>query len=163
MQIRPYRESDLPVLHALDQVCFAPGIAYSRAELRAFLTHPSSFTAVAEDSGAFVGFAIVRSTRSRLAANSAGYVSALHLITIDVAPAARRSGVGALLMAWILAKAEELNAEAVVLEVAVDNLTAQRFYERFKFTQAGTIPGYYNGLIDALRLERVLTRADLTG
>ena len=66
-------------------------------------------------------------------------------------------------MAWILAKAEELTAEAVVLEVAVDNLIAQRFYEKFAFTQAGIIPGYYNGLIDAFRLERVLPRADLTG
>ena len=159
--LRPYCEADLPALHALDQVCFAPGIAYSRAELRAFLIHPSSFTVVAVAEEQMVGFAIVRPMRSRTAAVFAKqYEPALHLITIDVAPEARRLGVGSLLMHWVLTKADELAAKRVLLEVAVDNFAAQHFYERFGFTQSGILTGYYNGVIDALRLERVVVSTD---
>ncbi len=158
MRLRGYTEVDLPALHALDQACFPPGIAYSRAELRGFLDHPSSFTAVAcAEDGSIAGFAIVRPAR-RIARSAAPALMApvLHLITIDVAPAARRQGVGGLLMRWILTRAEALHSRAIVLEVAVDNHTAQRFYQRFGFAVMGKIPGYYNGIIDALELERAL-------
>jgi hypothetical protein len=37
LRLRPYSKADLSALHALDQVCFDPDIAYSRAELEAFL------------------------------------------------------------------------------------------------------------------------------
>ncbi len=154
--LRPYREADLPALHALDQVCFAPGIAYGRAELKSFLTHASSFTAVAAEGDRIAGFAIVRSTRSQLKAFQMQHAPALHLLTIDVAPEVQRRGVGALLMTWISAKAADLAVRAVVLEVAVDNVVAQHFYKKLGFTEAGFIPGYYNGVIDALKLERIL-------
>ncbi len=165
MKLRGYTAADLPALHALDQACFPPGIAYSRAELRSFLDHPSSFTAVAcRQDGLIAGFAIVRSTRRFLPSAAPGLTAApglmaavLHVITIDVAPVARRQGVGGLLMQWIFAKAEALHARAIVLEVAVDNDSAQRFYRRHGFAITGTIPGYYNGVTDALELERATT------
>ncbi len=150
--LRPYREGDLPALHALDQVCFPPGIAYSRAELHAFLAHPSSFTAVACAGGEIAGFAIVRSMRRRTS-------SALHLLTIDVAPPFRRRGVGLFLMGWVFSKGRELGSRSVELEVAVDNAGAQHFYARLGFDVQGTIPGYYNGVTDALRMERALGSA----
>ena len=156
MKLRGYTAADLPALHALDQTCFPPGIAYSRAELRSFLDHPSSFTTVAcGQDGSISGFAIVRPARRSLPSAAPGLMAAvLHVITIDVAPAARRQGVGGLLMEWIFAKAEALHARAIVLEVAVDNDSAQRFYRRHGFAVTGTIPGYYNGVTDALELER---------
>ena len=57
-------------------------------------------------------------------------------------------------MQWIHAKAEELGVDAIVLEVAVDNLPAQLFYKHYNFIVTGTIPGYYNGVLDALQMER---------
>src|SRR5437867_1438334 len=39
MRVRPYRRSDLPKLHEIDQTCFPPGISYSRDELGRFI-HP---------------------------------------------------------------------------------------------------------------------------
>ncbi len=150
IELRKYSAADLFRLSVLDQQCFPPGIAYSRAELRAFLEHPSSFTVLACEGRAILGFAIVRPVLRHAPARD----RALHLLTIDVAPEARRQGVGSLLMRWILGKATELGAVVIMLEVAVDNLSARHFYERSGFTRAGIIPGYYNGKIDALRMER---------
>jgi ribosomal-protein-alanine N-acetyltransferase len=155
IQLCDYEEADLPAVHALDQVCFPPGIAYSRAELRSFLHHPSSFSTVARAGDSILGFAIVRPVR-RLSLNAGirSMIPVLHLLTIDVAPAARRQGVGGSLMGWVVAKAEHLHTRSIVLEVAVDNDAAQCFYRNFGFCVTGSIPGYYNGTIDALQLER---------
>ncbi len=157
VHLRDYREADLPVLHALDQACFPPGIAYNRVELRSFLEHPSSFTKVAWSEASVVGFAIVRPVRRRFRAAAGGPIApALHILTIDVDPGARRQGVGAQLMEWMIRKAGELRLHAIVLEVAADNLVAQRFYEKFGFEVRGRIPGYYNGETDALEFERLV-------
>lgn len=154
-QLRAYVEADLPALHALDGVCFPPDIAYSRAELQHFLQHPSAFSVVAETHGAIVGFAIARSDRRRVE-SVAEVAQAMHIITIDVAPGARRQGIGGLLMKWIAGKAMDLRARAIVLEAAADNRAAHSFYERFGFTITGSIPGYYNGVVDAVVFERLL-------
>ncbi len=154
--LRPYREADLPALHALDQVCFPPGIAYSRAELRAFLNHPSSFTAVACEGIHPLGFAIVRPRRMRL-------TSELHLLTIDVAPAMRRQGIGGLLMEWSIRQARQLGSCAITLEVAVDNTAAQGFYAAYGFRPEATIPGYYNGVLDAFSMRLPLASAQRQG
>ena len=154
-RLRPYRAADLPALHALDQVCFPPGIAYSRAELRSFIEHPSSFTVIASSGEAVHGFAVVRPVRRQAAEGD----RALHILTIDVAPDHRRNGVGSSLMAWMFGKAEQLGSAAIVLEVAVDNHPAQAFYKRHGFQVVATIPGYYNGVIDAFELVRQVGRA----
>ncbi len=148
VELRPYTAADFAALYALDRACFPPGIAYGRAELRAFLQHPSSFTVLACRGRIIEGFAVVRPARKAAAG------AALHVITIDVAPTARRKGVGGALMHWIAGKAEELGSEAIMLEVAVDNLPAQLFYRHHGFAVVGTIPGYYNGVLDALQMER---------
>ena len=142
------------MLHALDQSCFPPGIAYTMAELTGFLHHPSSFTVVACLDENITGFAVVRPMR-RLPRQPGMHVikPVLHLLTIDVAVQTRRQGVGALLMGWVLAQAARLHTTAVVLEVAVDNGAAQCFYRRFGFVEVATIPRYYNGVTDALEME----------
>ena len=151
--LREYRAADLPTLYTLDQACFPPGIAYTPSELQGFLEHPSSFTVVAHRAEAILGFAIVRPQRRKSGA-------ALHLLTIDVAPSARRQGIGGLLMGWVLRQAAGLHARVVTLEVAVDNAPARAFYARFAFVAERVIPGYYPGGLDALRMERVLAEKE---
>ena len=161
----------MPTLFRLDQACFPEPIAYSLQELASFVHHPSSFTVVAcsgltdelcsdmTDSElatpeVIVGFAIVRPIRRRK--RTLRTHALLHVITIDVGPEFRRRGVGTLLMRWICEKAQELASKSIVLEVACDNLPAQRFYARHGFEPTGLIPGYYNGVVDALSMERPL-------
>ncbi len=158
MRLRAYAAEDFGRLYTLDQACFAPGIAYSKAELRGFLDSPSTFTAVAladapenEASERIVGFAIVRNVRM---AGSA----ALHIITIDVDPAARRQGTGRQLMRWMEERARALGSSSMRLEVAEDNLEAQRFYAVHGFRVTGRIEAYYAPLLDALVMERALDR-----
>ena len=146
-------EADLDRFFALDQSCFAAGIAYTRDELAAFLSHPSAFSVLLEDRptrsrprGELLGFAIARTLRSR-------GKGVFHIITIDVAPTARRRGVGTLLMKWMTDKGQELRLQALRLEVAVDNADALGFYTRMGFAEVGRIAGYYLGTIDALVLE----------
>jgi ribosomal-protein-alanine N-acetyltransferase len=153
--LRSYQEADLAALHALDGVCFPPDIAYTRQELKHFLEHPSAFSIVAEQNGQIAGFAITRSVRRRMQ-RLGRMVSAVHVITIDVSPLLQRQGLGAQMMESIIERASSLGAQALVLEAAVDNKAAHLFYERFGFTVTGTIPGYYNGLLDAFVFEMLL-------
>ena len=153
--LRSYREADLAALHMLDGVCFPADIAYTRQELKHFLEHPGAFSIVAEKNGQIAGFAITRSVRRKI--QRLGCVApAVHVITIDVSPSLQRQGLGRQLMEWIIEQACRLGAQALVLEAAVDNRAAHLFYERFGFAVTGTIPGYYNGLVDAFAFERLV-------
>ncbi|MGH9587966.1 MAG: GNAT family N-acetyltransferase [Acidobacteriaceae bacterium] len=136
-------------LLALDRACFRPGIAYSKGELQYFLFHPQSISIVAERDGEIAGFAIVEFQFQK--GRRAG-----HIITIDVAEAQRRHGVGRLLMDAVLGCCREVEAALLRLEVAVDNAGAIAFYEQLGFTQTGRIPGYYLGKLDALTMSLAL-------
>lgn len=155
--LRPFRRADLEKLYQIDQVCFSPGIAYSKAELRYYLQHPKSFTVIAENAADqetgdpnIVGFC---TTQRHLHEGS----HFGHLITIDVLPEARRQGTGRLLL---MAVEEHLRASAVQwirLEVAVDNAQAQCFYLSMGYETIGRIPNYYLGRLDALVMQKHFT------
>ncbi len=147
--LRPYVKADFAALFALDQVCFPREIAYSANELKYYLRHPRCFTVVAEEHGRVTGFALAE----RLVEAGAG---AGHLITIDVAPDARRTGLGSLLIAQVERRLAEEGALLLRLEVASDNEAAQRFYERHGFAFTGRIPGYYASKVDALTMVKSL-------
>jgi ribosomal-protein-alanine N-acetyltransferase len=149
VNIRPAAREDMDALFALDRVCFRAGIAYSRAELGYFVFHPRSVSIVAEDEGGIAGFAVVEFLleRGRLIG---------HIVTIDVAPALRRRGVGRTLMEALLGFCHERQAAIMRLEVAVDNDGAIAFYKLLDFVETGRIRGFYVGGLDALRMEKDL-------
>lgn len=149
-RIREYDPVDLPVLYALDQSCFVSEIAYSLDELEYFIEHRDSITLVAEaNSAAVIGFCIVEKVRSR------GKFSG-HLITIDVAAESRQQGVGSALMRAMEGHLRQANIFRIRLEVAINNLTAQRFYRSFGYQPCGRMEGYYPGNLDALVMEKFL-------
>lgn len=148
--IRPVRNEDFTRLYALDRACFPPGIAWSKAELGYFLKYPGNIGLVAEDEATnLAGFAIAGPLRRR------GVLIA-RLITIDVRHELRRKGVGHALLLAIEDSLRAAGAQALMLEVAIDNAAAQAFYERHGFARTGRIPGYYNGRLDALVMEKPL-------
>lgn len=150
IRLRAYRPSELRVLHALDQLCFRPGISYSLGALGSFLRHPRSLALVAEaESGRVAGFVVAEFQYRR--GEPVG-----HIITLDVHPGWRRWGIGTRLMCAAERRLEERGATAFHLEVAIDDPGAQRFYESLGYGCKGRIPGYYLGKLDALVMEKPL-------
>jgi len=143
--LRPYRPTDLETLWRIDQECFPPGIAYSKSELAHYVKQRGAFTMVGERDGAIAGYVVAESHQGHG-----------HIVTIDVLPPARRSGLGSRLIAAAEDHLRAAGCTGVVLETAVDNHAALAFYKRHGYSVVGTIPRYYQSSLDALRLEKPL-------
>ena len=164
--IRDFQPADFDALWQIDQDCFPPGISYSRAELSYYIRRRSSFTLLALQA------TTADADKQKLKKNSppataenipiAGFIVAEavrasgHIITIDVVAAARRSGVGSLLLSAAEVRLSAAHCRAVVLETAVDNITALKFYKLHGYSVTKTHPRYYSNGVDALVLEKSL-------
>ena len=83
----------------------------------------------------------------------------MEVLTIGVAPAARRRGVAQALMAAAFGVAAQSGVSSCFLEVAVDNAGAIALYEALGFTRSGLRREYYGRgeeRIDAFVLRRDL-------
>jgi len=70
-------------------------------------------------------------------------VDEAHISTIAVHPIWRGRGVGESLLVNMLARALDLGAVAMTLEVRVSNYTAQKLYRKFWFEHVGRRKHYY--------------------
>jgi ribosomal-protein-alanine N-acetyltransferase len=133
VRLRPMTAADLDVLLPYEQVMFGTE-AWSRnsyleeladTELRCYL--------VAEDDGGLLG--------------DAGLLTigeTAQILTVGVIPAARRRGVGRLLVRALVAEARRRAADEVLLEVREDNESARKLYASEGFTVLGLRRGYYD-------------------
>lgn len=132
----------LATLHARAFVTPAP---WEAASFAGFLTDPLAFLLEEADAGFLLG---------RAAAGEA------ELLTIAVAPEARRRGLGRKLVARFLYQAQLRGADRAFLEVASDNPAAIALYDSSGFQRAGLRRGYYlsprGQRIDALIMARDL-------
>jgi [ribosomal protein S18]-alanine N-acetyltransferase len=144
--IRDFKPGDFETLWKMDQECFPPGISYSKQELKAYVRRRGSFTLVAAnaDQRKVAGFIVVHDG------------STAHVITIDVDTAARRLGVGSLLLRAAEDRLRAEGALAIGLETAVDNLAALSFYKRHGYSVIRTSPRYYSNGVDALVMKKDL-------
>ena len=144
--IRDVQPEDFETLWRMDQECFPPGIAYSREDLKVYMRHRGAFTLVAADpaGGTIAGFVVVHDGPTG------------HIITIDVMNAARRLGVGSLLLQGAEERLRAAGSRAVSLETAVDNLAALHFYKRHGYGVTRTWPRYYPNGVDALVMTKML-------
>jgi ribosomal-protein-alanine N-acetyltransferase len=156
-QLRDFRSEDFEALWGVDQRCFPPEIAYSRQELHTYIHRHGAFTLVAElvdaengEPRSPVGFVVAEARRGLG-----------HIITIDVLPIARRSGVGSKLLTTAEAKLGAAGCHHVYLETAVDNRVALVFYKRHKYFLEKVVPHYYSNGVDALVLQKNLLEKDL--
>lgn len=147
----------------MDQICFDPLLAYSRPELAVYIRRAGAFTLVAESTGSgggqkgiesqkIIGF-IVAEARRRTG----------HIITIDVLPEARRSGIGSSLLQAAEERLRRAGATVVELETAVDNASAIQFYKGKDYFVEKTVPGYYSNQLDALVMRKDLVSATALG
>ena len=135
-------------LASLHKRCFVTPAPWDAASFAGFLADQLAFLLVEGDAGFLLG---------RTVAGEA------ELLTIAVAPEARRRGLGRKLMARFIYHAQLRGAERTFLEVAADNPAAIALYESCGFRQAGTRRGYYRTptgqRIAALVLARALPPA----
>jgi ribosomal-protein-alanine N-acetyltransferase len=149
VRVRDYDRSDFESMWRLDQECFPRGIAYSKSELRDFLTPKTAETIVVERDGHLVAF-VLGWRRGR----GLGQV-----ITLDVTASARRQGLGRRLMVELEGRFRAAGITRVELETAVTNTPAIRFYERLGFWKVAQLRSYYGPGLHAWRMQKTLETA----
>ncbi len=162
--LRDFRPEEFETLWRIDQQCFAPGISYSRLELATYLQRPGAFALVADgsqvsDSGGLKGTAKQGQSSPAIVGfivAEAGSRGSGHIITIDVLPQARRSGLGSQLLSAAEGRLLDARCQSVILETAVDNKAAVSFYKRHHYGVIKTLPGYYSNGVDAFVLKKDL-------
>ncbi|MEI9885650.1 MAG: GNAT family N-acetyltransferase [Rhizomicrobium sp.] len=126
MSVRLFRDGLEPApLAAIHAQCFSD--AWSAAAIAGLLATPGSFAFAGED-----GFILVRAAGGEA-----------EVLTLAVAPVARRHGTGTALVEAAADHALRLGAQTLFLEVGVANLPARALYRRLGFVEAGRRKGYY--------------------
>jgi [ribosomal protein S18]-alanine N-acetyltransferase len=154
--VRTVGPFDLGRLSRLHKTCFEE--SWSRADLAHLLAMPGGFGLIARlFEGGFVGldglrgvaFALCRVTNDES-----------ELLSIGVAPAHRGKGVATVLLRTALERCQRVGAKSMFLEVATDNVPAQRLYEQHGFARVGLRPNYYQRA-DGCRINAFTMRCDL--
>lgn len=145
--IRLARAGDAEAIAAMSRDCIESGLAWSWTVPRVLraIADPASNVAILATGATLLGFGIM----------SYGEDVA-HLALLAVQPAHRSRGLGSRLLEWLEKPAAVAGIRRVRLEARSDNPRAIGFYRRCGYRIAARVPGYYQGRIDAVRLEKVL-------
>lgn len=152
--IRDYRPADFESLWRIDQRCFPVGISYSQQELNGFIAHRNAITLVAEFSkpgsasgDCIAGFVVAHAPGSKYG----------RILTLDIVPEARRSGLGSRLMSACEERLRALGCKEVYLETAVNNEAALRLYRKLGYEVLRVLPEYYaSHSLDAFQMGKTL-------
>ncbi len=102
-----------------------------------------SVVLTARHGSAVAGFAIMRYGDERA-----------HLNLLAVDPGHRRRGVARTLLTWLEDSALTAGTFTVTLELRAHNTGARAFYGALGYAESGEVPGYYQGVETAVRLQR---------
>jgi ribosomal protein S18 acetylase RimI-like enzyme len=159
--LRAARDQDFETLYTIDQACYSPEVAYTRNELRWYLSLRGTECIVAEMLKK--GFRKSQ-TRSRIA----GFVVTIsrqlhgHIVTIDVLEMHRRRGVASALLQCAESKMSEQDIEEVWLETATNNESAIAFWKKHGYRSRGVLPNYYPNRLDAYAMSKTLRLSNPT-
>ena len=148
LELRPYEPGDFAKLYALDQLCFPPGIAYSERMLRYFLSMPQGSCTVAQSDSDIAGFIITEEDPPRG-----------HILTLDVAEAHRRSGIGSQLLTRGEEHIESRGVTEIFLETSIENAAGVAFWQRHGYRTVAILKRYYLGRVDAYEMRKIMPGA----
>lgn len=168
--LRSYRPQDFDALYAIDRACYASDTAYSRAELRTYLSLRGGDCIVAE----------VQETRPPAKGNGRqsdardaaeriiGFCISIHrgdsghIITMDVLQPWRRLGVGSAILEEIEKRLAAKGVEHVALETATDNSAGIAFWRKRGYRSCGMKRGYYPRGRDAYAMTKSIAASATT-
>lgn len=147
-RVRPAEATDVDAVARLEEECLEVD-AWSKALVRDGIEGglPTITYLVAEVVGEVVGHAVT---------SSAGEIAELQRIA--VAPARRRQGIAASLLAAVVDTARRTPADRLLLEVREDNRGAIAFYAGQGFVEIDRRPRYYADGTTAVVMRRPLIR-----
>ncbi len=134
---------------ALHAACFSTPRPWTEAEFSELISQPRVFVLTGGEEGFLFG---------RVAADEA------ELLTLAVAPEARRQGIGRRLVEGFVAEAARRGARTAFLEVSAGNVAGLTLYRACGFAETGRRRGYYRGpegAVDAVVMGRALESAGL--
>ena len=145
--------SDIPRLVKIEQQAFAPAYyrdhRFTAQNFGDFLKREKMFFVAVAYKGQVIGNLIGDLPTNRLKRHA-------RLDSIAVAPKWQHRKIGRRLAARFLAIARRAGYSAVILEVAVPNIGAQKLFRELGFVKQRTLRKYYSGRIDAIRMIRRL-------
>ncbi|MGX1476847.1 UNVERIFIED_CONTAM: ribosomal-protein-alanine N-acetyltransferase [Streptomyces canus] len=159
--LREMRWWDIDSVLELEKDLF-PEDAWSRGMFWSELAHSRGPEAtrryvVAEEGERLVGYAGLACAGT---ASDSGSAAGADVQTIAVARDHWGTGLGSVLLTELLRAATAFECAEVMLECRIDNVRAQKLYERFGFEAIGFRRGYYQpGNVDALVM-RLTTASD---
>jgi ribosomal-protein-alanine N-acetyltransferase len=138
MRFRSYAPSDIEAMVQLDVLCFTEAFQFDRLTMQQFAEEPAAITVLAEQGrpSVLVAFTILH-LEYRLDDFHA------YVVTIDVAPGHRRSGIGASMLEKAESIARSAGARQITLHVAADNSAAIAFYEHQHYHRTGLAKRFY--------------------
>jgi [ribosomal protein S18]-alanine N-acetyltransferase len=140
--MRDMTPADVPAVVAIERASYS--VPWSEATFRGLLRRRDAELIVATMDDRVIGYAVFWCV-----------VDQGELGNVAVSAAARRRGVGELLVSEIIHRAAGRRVREVFLEVRPSNQTARRLYDRFGFTPVGRRRNYYQEPVeDALVLRR---------
>jgi ribosomal-protein-alanine N-acetyltransferase len=147
--VRLATRADAADIAAMSRDEIERGLAWSWTEARVLraIENPDTNVAVLGERGALLGFGIM-SYRDEAA----------HLLLFSVRRSHRRQGVGRMLLAWLERVALEAGIPHILLECRRDNAAARNFYAEHGYYELAISKGYYQGVEDAIRLEKWLAK-----
>jgi ribosomal protein S18 acetylase RimI-like enzyme len=139
------RYADSALLSAMTAELVESGLtpAWSASRIGWHVRHPDSIVLTARSGIALAGFGIMRYAEDTA-----------HLYLLAVAPAHRRCGVGCRLLQWLEQSALTAGTFIVGLELRAGNEIARAFYRALGYRELIRMPGYYQGVEDAIRMAR---------
>jgi len=136
-------EPDLDDVLAIEQTSFPS--PWKRDHFLHEIAAPHSYPFVAECAGVVAGYVCLTVLFEEA-----------QILDIAVAADRRGRGIALMLMEFAVGTAMEKGAEVLALEVRSSNRAAILRYERLRFKTIGLRAGYYEGLDDALLMEKNL-------
>lgn len=164
ISLRPYRPDDFEKLYEIDHACYPREIAYSRADMRAYLGFGGSECLLAEivEDKPSSGKRAARAANDTGDTTIAGFCIGAHrglegyIVTMDVLEPYRRQGIATTLLTEMEALLARNGVRRISLETATDNDAGVAFWKRHGYRTRGIRKGYYPGGRDAFAMTKTI-------